>query len=107
MHVMPLAGWLFRVPPYTGGRLVNGCDWLTPVRLEGRPLNNPPRIALDAAFVCSGIGLLTPYQFKSQEMSCRGQASTPARVANERYVERAGTEACPYESLIIVLWPDS
>jgi hypothetical protein len=56
MHVMPLAGWLLRVRPYAGGRFVIGCDWLPWVRLEGRPLNNPPRIALDAGLVCSVIG---------------------------------------------------
>lgn len=73
MHVMPLAGWLFRVRPYAGGRLAIGCGWLTRVRLEGRPLDNPPRIALDAGFVCSGIGLLIPDLIKSQEKSCRGR----------------------------------
>ena len=72
MHVMPLAGWLLRVRPYAGGRFVIGCDWLPWVRLEGRPLNNPPRIALDAGLVCSVIGLLNPDLIKSQEESCMG-----------------------------------
>ena len=72
MHVMPLAGWLLRVRPYAGGQSVIGCDWLPWVRLEGRPLNNPPRIALDAGLVCSVIGLLTPDLIKSQEESCMG-----------------------------------
>jgi hypothetical protein len=36
---------LLRVRPYAGGRFVIGCDWLPWVRLEGRPLNNSPRIA--------------------------------------------------------------
>ncbi len=68
-----LAGWLFRVRPYAGGRFAIGCGWLTRVRLEGRPLHNPPRIALDAGFVGSGIRLLTPDLIKSQEKSCRGR----------------------------------
>ena len=72
MHVMPLAGWLLRVRPYAGGQSVIGCDWLPWVRLEGRPLHNPPRIALDAGLVCSVIGLLTPDLIKSQEESCMG-----------------------------------
>ena len=71
--MFPLAGWLFRVRPCAGGRLVIGCNWLPWVRLEGRPLYNPPRIALDAGFVSSGIGLLTPNLIKSQEKSCRGR----------------------------------
>ena len=40
--VFPLAGWLFRVRPYAGGRFAIGCGWLIWVRLEGRPLHNPP-----------------------------------------------------------------
>ena len=71
--MFPLAGWLFRVRPYAGGRLAIGCNWLPWVRLEGRPLYNPPRIALYAGFVSSGIGLLTPDLIKSQEKSCRGR----------------------------------
>ena len=73
MHVMPLAGWMFRVRPYAGGRFAIRCDWLVWVHLDGRPLHNPPRIALDAGFVGSGIGLLTLDLIKSQEMSCRGR----------------------------------
>ena len=71
--VFPLAGWLFRVRPYAGGRFAIGCGWLIWVRLEGHPLHNPPRIALDAGFVGSGIGLLTPDLIKSQDKSCRGR----------------------------------
>jgi hypothetical protein len=73
MHVMPLAGWMFRVRPYAGGRFAIGSDWLVWVHIDGRPLHNPPRIALDAGFVGSGIGLLTLDLIKSQEMSCRGR----------------------------------
>ena len=49
--VFPLAGWLFRVRPYAGGRFAIGCGWLIGVRLEGHPLHNSPRIALDSGIV--------------------------------------------------------
>ncbi len=71
--VFPLPGWLFRVRPDASGRFAIGCGWLIWVRLEGHPLHNPPRIALDAGFVGSGIGLLTPDLIKSQDKSCRGR----------------------------------
>jgi hypothetical protein len=60
MHVMPLAGWLLRVRPYAGGRFVIGCDWLPWVRLEGRPLNNPPRIA------SAGLSSRCVYSFEAK-----------------------------------------
>ena len=47
----PLAGWLLRVRSYAGGRFAIGCGWLIWVRLEGHPLHNPPRIALDPGIV--------------------------------------------------------
>jgi hypothetical protein len=84
MHVMPLAGWLLRVRPYAGGRFAIGCGWLPWIRLEGRPLHYRPRIALDAGFVCSGIGLLTPLLIKSQEKSCRGR---PLRLPSSLSIE--------------------
>ena len=59
--------------PYAGGRFAIGCGWFIWVRLEGHPTHNPPRIALDAGFVGSGIGLLTPDLIKSQDKSCRGR----------------------------------
>ena len=90
MHVIPLAGWLLRVRPYAGGLFAIGCGWLTRVRLEGRPLHNPPRIALDAGFVCSGIGLLTPDLIKFQEKSCRGRPlRLPASLGIELVYEAA------------------
>ena len=81
-----LAGWLLRVRPYAGGRFAIGCGWLTRVRLEGHPLHNPPRITLDAGFVWSGIGLLTPDLIKSEEESCRGR---PLRLPDVPGVEPA------------------
>jgi hypothetical protein len=67
MHGMPPAGRLRRICPYAGGQLAVGYGRLTWVCLAGLPLYNPPRIALDAGFVGSGIGLLTPDLVKSQE----------------------------------------
>ena len=66
MHVISLAGWLFRVRPYAGGRFTICWDWLIRVRLEGRPLYNPPRIALDTENVSSGTGLFIPKPPKSR-----------------------------------------
>jgi hypothetical protein len=79
---MPLAGWLFRVPLYTGGRLVNGCDWLTPVRLEGRPLNNPPRITWPRKHSCMGRPLRLPSVIGIElvyETSVYGMVAMPSR----------------------------
>ena len=53
-RVLPLAGWLLRVRPYAGGRFAIGCGWLTQVRLEGRPFQNPPRITWPRKESCRG-----------------------------------------------------
>ena len=55
---MPLVGWLFRVRPYAGGRFAIGCARLVWVRLEGRPLHNPPRIALAETSNQSACGFM-------------------------------------------------